>query len=413
MKRVWLGVLGVVIAAAIGLAAWQWRRWADPDSRSPLRGVEVTVVGTVHSPTLLLGCGYSPGHIRQALSEISPTLVAVESPAEWLAKGEVYRHNYDALVAYSWALDNNVTVVGVDWVGDTSKSWSERERRRRVGELREALEGDRKLSVKFEGAIKWGDEEDATLSYQRVNGAAYGEEQLAWIDKGRQEKGTAAWYMDTRDQKVISNLEAAVRSSPKPVRVAVVIGAAHKADIERKLRAVGATVLRHPNLIAADDCAPDQLMTPRDLVVVLQEALDGGEAAPRARTVRLLAQLGGANSPKWQPWHMYFSARVDAVDGHLRRATSKLRKVCDAGPAMALPFAGHRWFHHVPFRERCRIQLGRQLVQSGDSAEGKKILTSVAGAIRLPAFSEDYRSNYEFLASAVLALRDPANTAAP
>src|SRR5687767_13724415 len=271
------------------------------------------LVGVYHAPSQFWSEKFSPAHIRSALQAFNPEVVGVESNPEWFAKGLYYLATYEAQnVAVPWARRRKVPVYGIDWIGDLQETdYAERQRLEQVRRVRADADSTHVSPSSFHyGLASFADtpapQENAELNFEALNSPANSEKWVKWIDKGKHEKGSPQEYMEERDNHIVNYITAAA-DRHAGARMAVVIGAAHKGDLERKLRARGFTVVVPTG---ADGRGMDELLTAEDIAAILSEAWDStlrtGVARERAeRLLSRLQKLTDGDDPRARAWGEY------------------------------------------------------------------------------------------------------------
>jgi hypothetical protein len=395
---------------------------AQTDARAQRRGT-IMLVGVYHAPGQFWSEKLSPAHVRSALETFKPQVVGVESNPEWFAKGRFYLSTYEAQnVAVPWAARHKVPVYGIDWIGDLlGTDYAEQQRVEQVRRVRADAAASRLSPSSYHyGLASFGDapapQENAELDFEALNGPAIGEKWVKWMDEGKHEKGSPQEYMEERNNHIVEYITTAA-DRHAGARMAVVIGAAHRGDLERKLRARGFTVVGPTDggASGAGGRGMDELLTAEDIAAILSEAWDS-TARPgvaRERAERLLSRLQklADEDPRAVAWGEYFNARRRMLGGDLGGARAAFEKLAAGAGETRFPFRGNRWRHYLTLRQAALLELGRIADIQSRRAEAVGHYKRLLGSLKVPAYSEDYHSDYFFLATARNAVR--ALTLAP
>lgn len=348
----------------------------------------MVVVGVYHAPAQFVSPAFSPAHVRAALDEATPQALGVESRPDWLARGAFYRETYEAQgLAVPWARRRGLPVYGVDWTGDLGPD-RDYAQRRHLDDVRAAKKGP---GTYYYGAVSWTDvvepKPDPELSYAAANGAA-ARKWTAWLDKGKDKPGSPEAYLDERNERVAERVEEAAKRHPGEV-LAVVIGLAHKDDLERRLSTRG-IILRQAPTLPPD---LDDRLTEEDVVAALSEALDTGRAAMgRRRAERLLDRIEKSDGP----WRAYFRGRRAMLEGRLDEARTAF---AESGEGI-LPHSGRAWRLHLSLGQARLLERGRVEDLAGRRDEALKHYKALLASLKVPDYSEDQHSDYLFKASA-------------
>lgn len=394
------------------------------DAAARRRGT-ILLVGVYHAPEQFWGERLSPAHVRAALEAFKPEVVGVESNPEWFARGRFYLATYEAQnVAVPWARRRGVPVYGIDWIGDLGdKDFAWRQRVEQVRRVRADAGSARVTPSSYRyGLAGWDDlqtpKEDPELDFVALNGPAFGEKWVRWIDEGRSRKGSAQEYMEERDNHIVAYVTAAA-DRHAGARVAVVIGAAHRGDLERKLRARGFDVVGPATPAGAaresGGRRPDDLLTAEDVAAILSEAWDSTRrtGVTRERAERLLARLPSlaGEDPRAKFWGEYFTARRLMLGGDMAGARAAFERIAAGAAETRFPFRGSRWRSYLTLRQSALLELGRIADLQGRRDEAVGHYGRLLASLKVPAYSEDYHSDYLYLATAHNAVR--ALTLAP
>lgn len=257
MNRPWLTrPLAAALAAVVVLLPTAAQAAAvSPElmPRFPDKPTEVVIVGTRHSGQLEFP-GSSPARFRALLNEIDPAAVGIETSPSWFKDGVYYEITYEAHgVALPWTKEKGKELRPIDWQPE---------------------------GLDMMGALSWPSagepsEEDEQLAELDTTDLFFADTP-AWT-KGYMQ-GFEEWssspaseamrrYMLYRDLQIarqIVNMAADYSGQ----RVAVLIGAAHKPDLDRFLANVPNITIRHatewkdgltPEKVAAEERRPDHL----------------------------------------------------------------------------------------------------------------------------------------------------------
>ena len=403
-STVLLRTIAVALATTCGAAP------APQETPEP---AEIVVVGVIHAPGLFMTPAMSPAHVRACLDALRPAALAVESNPEWFSDDRYYRETYETeSVAVPWALARGVAVYGIDWIGDTSDHASERERLRAVRSERDALAS----AVPERSDYRYGpvrdDQFDGTpdvTDFTTLNGDEYGRGKLAWIDAGKDKEGSAAAYMDARDGHIADRI-ATVAERHASERVLVLIGAAHKADLERRLRERGFRIGDLDDVEAVypihDPRSMDHLLTALDAAAILLTSFEtGGWRIENARRTFLLGKLRDVPVARAQTWYRYIQARRAMLAGRIDAARRGFEHVTSHGADTPFPYRGTSWRLHLTVRQAAHLELGRIADLEGDRDTAVTHYRAALDGIEVPEYSEDYHSEFLYLARARNALR--------
>lgn len=382
------------------------------------RRESIFIIGVAHAPEQFRSDGFSPAHVRAALEAINPDVVGVESNPAWFEKGQFYRQTYEAQhLAVPWARERGIPLYGIDWIGDLGpdKDYAERERLEQVRLMRAALDKTDLDPGDFEyGSWAWPRPSTAPPTGEEtflfLNGKEYARRTLDWIDAGREESGSAAEYMDLRDANIAASIAEVVLKHPGN-RFAIVIGAMHKADLERRLEERSLRVVTLPTVLRglplADGPAMDGRLTIKDIAAILSEAWDSGEEGTgRARAERLLERLkAAAGTQEEKAWLAYFTARKAMLDGDSPGAHDGFQTLVSSGSGVRFPFRGSLWRQHLTLDQAALLELGRMADLEGKRKEALEAYRGLSAALNVPPYSEDYHSDYLYLATAKNAVR--------
>jgi tetratricopeptide (TPR) repeat protein len=245
-----------------------------------------------------------------------------------------------------------------------------------------------------------------------LNSAEYGEKSLKWIDEGKGKKGSPEEYMEERDNHIVDYITAVADKHPGE-RMAVVIGAKHKTDLERKLRARGFKVVGPQsvaqNVPLSDGEKMDKLLNAQDIAAILAEAWDSTpeSGVKRERTERLLNRLLELSDKdqKAKGWSEYFSARHKMLGSDYVGAIKDFDRIAKSEKLLGFPLRGYGWRHHLTIQQAALLELGRMADMQGRREEAVKRYKQLLSSIIVPGYSEDRHSDYRFIATAYNAVR--------
>lgn len=378
----------------------------------------VCIVGVQHAPGLFWSELLSPGHVRMVLKAFDPTAVGIETNPEWHAKGVHYRQTFEAFgVVEPWAVGRCRPVFPVDWIGDASTRQGDGGRIARIRRERQVLEDDSAQASAYgygRSRSGWIDElhVDELPDLRFLNGPENAKIWLKWLDSGRDEPGSAQQYIARRDQEIVSNIVDASREDPGD-RLLVVIGAAHKANLERQLRERGFVLVSPLDLLGETDtqCVLDAL-TPLDAAAIITSWLDGSRrwamTKNRFMTLRQILERGDAGAIR--VLGKYVAMRTDQLTGRVEEARRIARElVSDAAAGRThFPFRGHSWRLYLTVADAARLELSRSADLSGDREEARRWYDDLLRRIHVPPYDEAYGSDYLYMArakNAISALR--------
>jgi tetratricopeptide (TPR) repeat protein len=392
---------------------------------APNRRETILIVGVEHAPGQFQSEKFSPAHIRATLEAFKPQVVGVESNPEWFAEGQFYRSTYEAQhLAVPFARDNKIPVYGIDWIGNLRENdYSWRRHIERVRNIKKVLENPVVEFVQYQyGLSSWSHqiaiEDSPERDFNVLNGTEYGEKSLKWIDDGKVKKGSPQEYMEQRDNHIVDYIAAVANKHPG-TRIAIVIGAMHKADLERKLRVKGFRVVG-PQSVArtvpfSDGKKMDGLLKAQDIAAILAEAWDTTpqSGVRRERSERLLKRLLELSSkdPKAKAWGEYFSARHKMLEGNYAAAGKDFEKIERLENPLGFPLRSYSWRHHLTVQQAALFESGRIADLQGRRQEAIKRYERLLSSIKIPEYSEDIHSDYLFSATAYNAVRFLTQTA--
>lgn len=375
----------------------------------------ILIIGVQHAPGQFWSEKFSPAHIRATLEAFNAQVIGVESNPEWFAKGQYYKATYEAQhLAVPFARENKIPVYGIDWIGE--KNYSQRTHTAQVKNIKKILDSPVVDPAKYQyGLSSWNNQlpaqEDAP-DFDVLNGAEYGEKIVKWIDEGKGKKGSAQEYMEERNNHIVEYIRA-VANRHMGSRIAIVIGAMHKSDLERKLRTRGFKVVEPQQVVQSasllNSKKSDDLLKAQDIAAILAESWDSSARATvsQERAERLLKRLLNFSDkdPKSKAWGEYFSARHKMLGGDLAGARVNFERIAGLRQSARFPFKGFRWRHYLTLQQAALLELGRIADLEGRRAEAIGHYKQLLSLLTLPEYSEDYHSDYLFYATAYAAIR--------
>ncbi len=261
--------------------------------RFPTKPTEVVIIGTMHSAQLEFEA-HSPARIRALLNRIDPAAVGVETPPEWYAEGIYFDIAYESYgVAVPWAMEKGKEVRPIDWMAPALEqigalAWPS------VQPEPAAADEDERLPTYTELLESWDVPPllfaDTPEWHEAVN-RAYANADASpnpYSEAGRR-------YMLYRNL-IIARHIVNMAADHEGQRVAVLIGAAHKPDLDLFLSAVPNIVVRQASEWAGPTAAEVAAEERRaDHLAILWYNLAGSRVQPEdvdlARMDRLLAGL--------------------------------------------------------------------------------------------------------------------------
>lgn len=209
--------------------------------RFPTKPTEVVVIGTMHSAQLEYA-EHSPARIRALLNRIDPAAVGVETPPQWYAEDVYFEVAYESYgVAVPWAREKGREVRPVDWTADPLEQvnallWpavnpepapgGSGEERVTYEDLLQSWDVPPLL---FADTPEWHDAVNRSYANADANPNPYGEAGRRYM-----------LYRNLMIAREIVNMAA----DHEGKRVVVLIGAAHKPDLDLFLATVPNIVVR-------------------------------------------------------------------------------------------------------------------------------------------------------------------------
>ena len=384
-------------------------------SQAPDTEAVVTVIGVQHAPGILRAPLLSPAHVRACLAVLKPEVVCVESAPEWFREGKHYRQTYEARgVAIPWARTRGIPVYGVDWVGNLpiEKDYSARRRR-------EAVRAERAVAASPEsdiGRYQYGVFTGVRgvppkLRFAELNSEAWGRRWTDRLDAEKDDPRSPMNYLHERDGHIVAHIREVVARHPG-ARIAVVIGAAHKLDLDRRLPAPGLRVGTLEEVARSHDfddpVGMDGLLEPEDAAAILAESWDGTatSALDTERTARMLGLLARSDDGQVATWSAYFAARHAMLRGRLQEAWRAFAAVAKSeGAQLSFPHRGIRWRTWLTARQAAWLEMGRIDDVTGERERAVSSYRRVLADLAVPPYSEDRHSPYLPLVRAHNAVR--------
>lgn len=321
-------VSGALVIAGTAAAAVAAEGGQFP--RNPTIPTEVVIIGTQHAAQLQYG-DHAPAHLRALLNRIDPAAVGVETPPWWYERDVFYEIAYESYgVGVPWAVEKGREIRGVDWqaVGMAfvnAIAWpmdiaSMSQSSAGPGEVEEGPEMPDTTDLFFADTPAWRDGINQSYAYAEVNPTPYAEAMRRYM-----------LYRNLMIAREIVNMAADHEGG----RVVVLIGAAHKPDLDLFLATVPNIVIRHASEwrgvteaeIAAEERGHDHL-------AILWYNLASGRVEPEdvdvARMDALLARLereteaASAGGAGVDPEVGFLRARWHAVRGDKATALAML-----------------------------------------------------------------------------------------
>lgn len=260
--------------------------------RHPTQPTELIIIGTRHSAQLEYE-DHAPARMRALLNRINPAAVGVETTPAWFAEGVFYEIAYESYgVAVPWAREKGKEVRAVDWQAGTVEfvnalSWPNTGALKVSAALTEAR-GQDQPDGHGDSHHAGGDPSalaESGQAAQHVPLELWDMRKLLfadtpeWRDAVHREYAYAAphpnpWNEATRRYMLYRNVMIAreivnLAADYDGRRIVVLIGAAHKPDLDLFLESVPNVVVRHASEwwgdgltedeVAAEERRPDHL----------------------------------------------------------------------------------------------------------------------------------------------------------
>jgi hypothetical protein len=361
---------------------------------------EVLIIAEAHSPAcFLLDDAYSPAMLRAVLTKYQPTAIGIESTPLLFAQGIVQPAVYGGKhVALAWAQERDVHVYGINWqrpddlVSFAKRGLEQASARfpknepptlsskqgsaRYIQKLVHSMHAEDLRDAKTHAGnnlFYWYNSEDYGLKlwkkyWDAIDSGTLDSDETLKTDKSLQ----LARRVDERDGHIAEHvLEVARKHSGG--RLAIVLGAGHKANLEKRL-------LDYPEvrIVSIDKFIPlsaeeqRRVRNPIDALSGLRENLDsrlfyfdeGGVS--QKRVLSMLKQLEQANVDSDEV--RYLTARVHFVQQEYTQAKALLEQVVSSGREETFSYAlTVDWGLSVP--QMATIELGKIHDLSGHRAE--------------------------------------------
>ena len=335
-------------------------------------GREVLVIGAAHSD-LLRSPHFSPAHIRAALNVAEPTLVGVEANPIWFANGVCFPGTYECQgIAIPWATERHIPVYGIDWQ-DYDRMVRDVEEGRLASGVSEAAEAVTLAALREEARSELAARGSADISFDE------------WNKRPPSVGAAHAALMLRRDQHIAHQCCVLLRMYDS-ARLAVVIGAMHKAELDAMFaREPDIVVRRLEELGEVSESIIRAAWTQRDAFAVLTECLDGAVPYWFPETVvhRWLREVARVTEDaEDDPERVYLEARRLTAAGDMQTAAELLRDVPlghDSPTRHLLP-----WQLQAPLGpgKRAALALGRIRQESGSQREARGLYELVLQALR-------------------------------
>lgn len=254
--------------------------------RNPAQPTEVVIIGTRHSAQLEYE-DHAPARMRALLNRIDPAAVGVETPPAKFAEGVYYEIAYESYgVAVPWALEKGKEVRGIDWQAGGMEmihalAWPDTGLVKESGTL--PLELWDMRAMLFADTPEWRDAVHREYAYGTPEPSPWNEALRRYM-----------LYRNVMIAREIVNLAADYDGQ----RIAVLIGAAHKPDLDLFLESVPNVVVRHASEWWGEGLTEEEVAAEErrpDLLAILWYNLAGGRVEPGdvdlARMDALLARL--------------------------------------------------------------------------------------------------------------------------
>lgn len=385
----------------------------------PERGIYI--IGVTHAPTQFYSGTMSPAHIREFLKALNPDVVGVESNPTWFNKGQYYLATYEAQnITVPWAKERKLPVYGIDWITDKnssvntlSDSHSELLRLQRVRQIQKEKEKPKLKAVNYQYGLwsKLKTPSPNSDTFRKLNSMEFGKKVIQWIDKDKNTPGTASAYMNVRDSRITDHIEALVKKHPQ-AKIVIVIGAMHKLDVERRLKKlkfnVKSLTMLFKRLPVDEAETMDTYLIPQDIISILSEVFDSKYKVSFSskRLEKLLVYLKEKSSSQEEiVWNHYFQARYYILKGEYEKAEQLLLQVVEKGKGLIYPYRGYRWRQYLSLQQAAWLDLGRLTDVKGKRTQARNYYQKILDSLNVPNYSEDYHSNFEYLARAYNAIR--------
>ncbi len=227
--------------------------------RNPTQPTEVVIIGTMHSAQLEYE-GHAPARFRALLNRIAPAAVGVETAPWWYEKDIFFEIAYESYgVAVPWAEEKGKEVRPVDWqargmdfVNALSWPYIAPDTRSPDSSEETSLDSLDMRELLFADTPEWTDTVNRQYAFSTLDPNPANEALRRYM-----------LYRNLLIAREIINLAA----DHEGQRVVVIIGAAHKPDLDLLLASVPNIVIRHASEwgmvteeeIAAEERRPDQL----------------------------------------------------------------------------------------------------------------------------------------------------------
>ena len=242
-----LANLSVVAATAIQLP------------RNPAKPTEVVIIGTMHSAQLEYE-DHAPARFRTLLNRIAPAAIGVETSPWWYELGIFFESAYESYgVAVPWAEEKGKEVRPIDWQAQgiefvNALSWPYVPSDPGSSDSSESVSLDpwNVQELLFADTLEWTDEINRQYAYSTLDPNPVSEAMRRYM-----------LYRNLMIARQILNLAADYGGQ----RVVIIIGAAHKPDLDLLLGSVPNIVIRHASEwgtvteeeVAAEERRPDHL----------------------------------------------------------------------------------------------------------------------------------------------------------
>jgi hypothetical protein len=280
---------------------------------------EVVFVGTQHFISDMPP-GYTPAHLRLLLTKISPSMIAVEAPAN-------VKNPWDFAplelkwVTKPWADQHQVPMVPVGW----NDLFYQARVQSMVGALQKAGKGEefQKLEGRFQGELSAG------VTCEDLNGEK-GMDLWRQYHKALHEMYGKETPWETVNSKILENLRPVVREN-RGKRIAIVFGAAHGYSLMDALsKEEGVKISSCLSFFPLPEEDIAQLTTPKDHLLALRVlnfgALDPGKREELGKHLEQIKRV-----KEYEGDYALFEGKRLLLKGDLEGALASFQKVAGLG----------------------------------------------------------------------------------
>jgi|GEM_PF-1657417 len=326
--------LALIVPAAGGASSLMPAFPRNPETRT-----EVVIIGTRHSAQLEYE-DHAPARMRALLNRIDPAAVGVETTPAWFAEEVYYEISYESYgVAVPWAREKGKEVRAIDWQASTLEfiyalSWPNA-----VPEGVQQTDGEGGPNASASSSASGGEREELPLDLWDMRELLFADTP-EWRDAVHREYAFAdpdpnPWMEALRRYMLYRNVIIAreivnLAADYDGQRVVVLIGAAHKPDLDLLLENMPNIVVRHASEWWGDGLSTEEVAAEErraDHLAILWYNLAGSRVEPAdvdlARMDALLARLE-AEGP-FDPEVRFLRAQRHAVAGETGAAVDIYR----------------------------------------------------------------------------------------